>query len=71
VSDPSPQAIELAANCPLVNRGTDWGETPLWEADLIAALNATIDFYAADEESARAALPPLVQAQIDRNASGS
>jgi hypothetical protein len=67
VSDPSPQAVELAANCPLTNRGTNWGTTPLWSADLIAALNATIDFYATDESNARELLPPLVQAQIDRN----
>lgn len=67
MSDPSPQAVELAANCSLVNKGTFWGSTPLWSADLTAALNASIDFYAADEPTARELLPPLVQAQIDRN----
>ena len=56
MSDPSPQALELAANCVLTNRGTDWGPIPLWEADLTKELNATIDFAAAGnhEESRNA-----------------
>lgn len=67
MSDPSSQAVELAANCPLANLGTAWGPVPLWEADLVAALNATIQLNAADEATARTLLPPLIQAQIDRN----
>lgn len=67
MSDPSPQAIKLAASCSLTNKGTDWGPVPLWSANLVAALNAEIDFYAADEATAREILPPLAQDQIDRN----
>ena len=68
MSDPSAQAQDLAANCPLVNRGTDWGKVPVWGADLIAPMNWTVDFYAKDETAARAALPQLVQDELDRRA---
>ena len=70
MSDPSAQAQDLAANCPLANCGTGWGKVPLWAADLIAALNWTVDFYAKDETAARAALPQLVQDELDRRANG-
>lgn len=71
MTDPSSQAVELAENCPLTNLGTSWGKTPLWEANLIAPLNATISFHATDEANARELLPTLIQDCIDRRASGS
>jgi len=71
MSDPSPQAQELAASAPITNCGTRWGKTPLWSADLVAALDMSIDFYAADEDAARAALPQIIQDELDRRTNGS